>query len=124
MMIGEGKVVKLLNGKKLGVIGKDKVFRVYRKKKTHFMKVYKGWFMNKTLLEELRDIGIEIIEIHAYDEERIYRTLLDNFFRFGIKYINPKNEKDEQLGLELKYWNVYPMQKPKKKELANLKKFV
>ena len=111
MILGQGKVIKFQNGKKLGVIRKDKVFMIPRNKKKHFFRLYNGWAVNLQLLKELRDIGIETIEIRTNDTKEIYRTHIDNFFRSGIIYKNPKNEKDIQIVLNKKYFTINRPQK-------------
>ena len=108
-LLGNGKVVRFRNGKMLGVIRSDKTFMTFRKEKKHLFRMYNGWAFNKKLLEELRDIGIEWIEIHANDTKTIYRTNIENFFTVGIYYKNPKGEKDYQLVLQLRFWSKFPM---------------
>ncbi|MCD6371681.1 MAG: hypothetical protein J7L39_03110, partial [Candidatus Aenigmarchaeota archaeon] len=80
MMIGKGKLIKFLNGKRIGVICRDKTFRIYKTEKKHLFRIYNGWAINKEVLKELSQIGIEWIEIHAYDTKTIYRTHINNFF--------------------------------------------
>ena len=123
MLLGDSKLIKISN-KRVGVIGKDKVFRMWRKKKKHFFKLYNGWAINKPLLKELRDVGIEEIEIHAYDEGKVYRTLLSCFFNHGIEYKNSKGEKDEQIILPINFWKVYPAKKASKKKIKTLLKYL
>ncbi len=110
MLIGSGKIVRFLNGKKLGVIRSDKTFLTFRKKE-HFFKIYNGWGINKVLLKELEDIGVEYIEIIVRDEKTVYRTKLINFILNGIEYQNPKNEKDEQIILAKDYFETFPLDK-------------
>jgi len=119
-MLGNGKLIKLANGKKLGVIRKDKTFMTFRKEKKHLLKVYNAWALNQVLLKELRDIGVEWVEVHATDTNYIYRTRLENFFEAGIVYQNPKNEKDVQIALPLRFWLKFPALS--KKEMKRLEK--
>jgi len=108
MMLGNGKLIKLANGKKLGVVRKDRTFMTFRKEKTHLLKVYNAWALNQTLLNELRDVGVEWVEVHCSDTDYVYRTRLENFFEAGIVYQNPKNEKDIQIALPLRFWLKFP----------------
>ena len=126
MFLGQGKVIKMRNGKKLGIICSDKTFRTFRKEKKHLFKLYNGWAFNVELLKELRDVGVEWIEVHCNDTKYIYRTNIQNFFNCGIYYKNPKGEKDYQLILPLDYWFKYPMLSKKeiKKIKKNLKKWL
>jgi len=117
MLVGNGKVVKLQNGKKLGIIRKDKTFVSFRTEKKHLFRMYNGWAFNKKLLEELKDIGVEWIEIQTYDTKMIYRTLLEDFFKVGIVYKNTKGEKDIQIILPLRYWNITPQNKREAKKI-------
>lgn len=105
-MIERGKIVKFSNGKKLGVICKDLVFRIYgRDEKRHLFRIYDGWALNRELLKELKSVGVEIIEIHT-KQGNIYKTNILNFFddTKSILYKNPRGERDIQLVLPLKYW--------------------
>ena len=120
MMLGKGRQIKLRNGKKLGNIRTDRTFMTFRKEKKHLFRIYNGWALNRILLKELRDVGVEFVEVHATDTGYIYRTKLENFFTVGIYYKNPKNEKDEQIVLPLKYWAKYPMLN--KRELKKIEK--
>ena len=120
-MIGKGKLIKFSNGKKLGVIRSDKTFMTFRKEKKHFFRIYNGWALNKKLLEELKTIGVEFVEVHANDTKYIYRTLLKNFFSVGIIYKNPKYDKDIQIVLPLRFWKKYPM--IEKRKIKTIEKF-
>jgi len=93
MLLGSGKLIRVRK-KKWGVIGKDKVFRSYRKE-AHKFRVYDGWGINKELLKELLDVGVKFWEIHT--EKRVLKIKLDAVIRYGISYKNPKKEKDYQL---------------------------
>jgi len=105
------KIVKFANGKKLGVVCKDGVFRSFKKESKHLFKIYDGWGMNLNLLKELKEIGIEYIEIIATDTNVIYRTHIDNFFSNGILYRNQKGEMDTQLILPKRFWQILPYKK-------------
>ncbi|HDI06587.1 MAG TPA: hypothetical protein ENF39_01115 [Candidatus Aenigmarchaeota archaeon] len=109
MFLGSGKLIKFKNGKKIGVIRADKTFMTFRNEKKHLFRIYNGWALNQKLLEELKDVGIEWIEIHANDTKFVYRTNIENFFSCGIYYKNPKGEKDYQIVLPLKFWSKFPM---------------
>jgi len=116
-MLGEGKVVKFKNGKKIGVICKDKTFRTFKTEKRHLFRIYNGWSINEEIVKELKDIGIEWIEVQAYDTKIIYRTKLANFLGgLAIHYRNPKKEKDFQLVLPLRFWQRFPMKNKRAKK--------
>ena len=105
-MLDKGKTIKFSNGKKLGVICKDMVFRIYgRDEKKHLFRIYNGWALNRELLKDLKDIGVEIIEIHT-KQNNIYKTNILNFFNMekAILYKNPRGERDIQLVLPLEFW--------------------
>ena len=54
-MLDKGKTIKFSNGKKLGVICKDMVFRIYgRDEKKHLFRIYNGWALNRELLKDLK----------------------------------------------------------------------
>jgi len=115
MLEGE-KVIKLSNGKKLGVVCRDLVFRIFgRDEKKHLFRIYNGWALNKELLEDLRNMHVEFIEIHT-KQGNIYKTNIVNFFdkEKAIYYKNTKGEKDIQLVLPLSFWF-------KKKKRGNLR---
>ena len=126
MMLGSGKVIKFKNGKKLGVVRADKTFMTFRKEKIHLLRMYNAWAFNEVLLKELKDVGVEWLEVFATDTKFIYRTRLEYFFEAGIRYRNPKGERDFQLALPLKFWLKFPaLNKRKVKKLEkNLKEFV
>jgi hypothetical protein len=103
----DGKVIRLLNGKRLGVIRKDYTFMAFRKKSKHYFRFYDGWSMNKELLEHLRDFGIKFIEIIDTESNTIYRTSVESFFQKGITYVNTKGIKDEQLILPIQNFMIF-----------------
>lgn len=105
----KGKLLRFLNGKRLGILRNDYIFTTFKLKSKHFFRIYNGWALNKILLKALRDVGVEIIEVIARDEKKVYKTNINNFFLHGIEYKNTKNEKDEQIILSLGYWKVFEM---------------
>jgi len=104
MFLGMGKQIRFRNGKRIGIAGKDGVFRVFKKEKRHLFRIYNGRGKNLLLLKELKQGNYNFIEIHTSDTKKIYRTHIQNFFEHGIPYKNPKNEKDPQLILPLDFF--------------------
>jgi len=101
-----GKVLKFNNGKKIGLICKDKTLRIFKKERDLF-RLYNGWGLNLEAIKECQNVGVELIEIRT--EKYIYKTNIYNYLNNAIKYKNPKGEKDIQMILPLKWfyrWNL------------------
>ena len=97
-----------LGNKKIGVIGRDRVFRMFRTKKKHYFRLYNGWALNKKLLEDLLyKFDIRLIEIIATDTNEIYKTDIPTWLKYGKKYRNPKDINDVQLILNHLFFDVW-----------------
>jgi len=119
MFLGQGKLIRMRNGKRLGVLRKDRTFVTYRSEKKHLFKAYNGWAFNLELLKELKDV-VDWIEVHTTDTKMVYRTNIQNFFNCGIYYKNPKGEKDYQIILNLRFWAKFPQ--ASKREIKKIEK--
>jgi len=97
-----------IGNKRIGVLGRDRVFRMYRTKKKHYFRIYNGWALNKQLLYDLlHKFDIRIIEIITTDTNEIYRTDIPTWLKFGKEYKNPKDINDIQLILNRLLFDVW-----------------
>lgn len=87
------------NGKVVGVLHTDKVYRKKVDSKKHRMRMFDGYGIDKTIVSKLREAGCKEIRILETDTNVIYSTPFENFELHGIE----KNFDGVQIFIPIKH---------------------
>ena len=92
---------------KLGVVYPSrKTFRTFRRRSKHYFKAYKGWGLNRELLEYLIGNGIVWVEVEDKDTGRLYRANVKTIVNRGATHYYGD---EEQKVLPESGWSILNM---------------
>ncbi|MCD6413584.1 MAG: hypothetical protein J7L54_05520 [Elusimicrobia bacterium] len=110
-----------LHGKKVGIITRDGKFITFRDEKKHLYRMYDAWGFSKEVIDFLDRIGVLLVEVAT--KRKIYRILLGEIMKYGIKHRNPKDKNELQILVPRKFFRTIEIE-AKKETQKTLKEVI